>query len=74
MADEPASLILEQLRLIRADVTDIKRVQAEHGRVLDQHTATLREHTQTLDGLLGILGAMHSRLSRVEKHIGPAET
>ena len=73
MADEPTNLILEQLRLIRADVTDIKRVQAEHGRTLDQHTVTLREHTQTLDGLLSIMGAMHSRLSRVEKHLGLVE-
>jgi len=73
MADEPTNLILEQLRLIRTDVTDIKRVQAEQGRVLDQHTATLREHTQTLDGLLSIMGAMHSRLSRVEKHLGLVE-
>ena len=54
MADEPTNLILEQLRLIRADVADIKRVQAKQGHTLDQHTATLREHTQTLDGLLSI--------------------
>ena len=73
MADEPTNIILEQLRLIRGDVADIKRVQVEHGRVLDQHTATLREHTQTLDGLLSIMGAMHSRLSRVEKHLGLVE-
>ena len=73
MADEPTNLILEQLRLIRADVADIKRAQAEHGEILNQHTATLREHTQTLDGLLSIMGAMHSRLSRVEKHLGLVE-
>ena len=70
MADEPTSLILEQLRLIRADIADIKRVEAEHGEILNQHTATLREHTQVLDGLLSIMGAMHSRLSRVKKHLG----
>ncbi len=73
MADEPTNLILEQLRLIRADAGDIKRVQAEHGHVLDQHTATLREHTQVLDGLLSIMGAMYSSLSRVEKHLGLVE-
>ncbi|MGO8954520.1 MAG: hypothetical protein ACLPWS_00465 [Rhodomicrobium sp.] len=73
MADEPTNLILEQLRLIRADVADIKRVQAEQGHTLDQHTATLREHTQTLDGLLSIMGAIHSRISRVEKHLGLVE-
>ncbi len=73
MAEEPTSLILEQLRLIRADVADIKRVQAEQGQILDRHTATLREHTQTLDGLLSIMGAIHSRLSRVEKHLGLVE-
>lgn len=73
MSDEPTNLILEQLRLIRADIADVKRVQAEHGAVLDQHTATLREHTQTLDGLLSIMGAMHSRLTRVEKNLGLIE-
>ncbi len=70
MADEPTNLILEQLRLIRADVADIKRVQAVHGHILGEHTVTLREHTATLDGLLSITGAMHSRHSRVEKHLG----
>ncbi len=70
MTDGPENLILEQLRLIRADVADIKRVQGDQGHVLEQHTVTLREHTQTLDGLLSIMGAIHSRLSRVEKHLG----
>jgi len=73
MADEPTHLILEQPRLIRADVAEIKRVEAEQGRTLDQHTATLREQTQTLDGLLSIMSAMHSRLSRLERHLGLVE-
>ena len=66
-------MILEQLRLIGVDIGDIKRDLAEVKVVQDQHTATLREHTQTLDGLLSIMGAMHSRLSRVEKHLGLVE-
>jgi hypothetical protein len=70
MADEPTNLILEQLRLIRTDVAEMKRDLTEVKAVQNQHTATLREHTQTLDGLLSIMGAMHSRLSRVERHLG----
>ncbi|MGO9486959.1 MAG: hypothetical protein ACLPX9_20710 [Rhodomicrobium sp.] len=70
MADEPTSPILEQLRLIRADIADIKCDVAEVKAVQTHHTATLREHTQVLDGLLSIMGAMHSRLFRVEKHLG----
>ncbi len=73
MAEEPTNLILEHLRLIRADIADVKRVQAEHGQILAEHTATLREHSQVLDGLLSIMGSIHGRLSRVEKHLGLVE-
>jgi hypothetical protein len=73
MADEPTNLILEQLRLIRAEMADMKRDLTDVKTVQAQQTATLREHTQTLDGLLSIMGAMHSRLSRVEKHLGLIE-
>ncbi len=73
MADEPTNLILEQLQLTCADVADIKRVQAEQGHTPDQHTATLRERTLTLDGLFSIMGAIHRRLSQVEKHLGLVE-
>jgi len=73
MADEPTNLILEQLRLIRAELADMKRDLADVKSVQVQHTATLREHTQTLDGLLSIMGAIHGRLSRVEKHLGLIE-
>jgi hypothetical protein len=73
MADEPTNLILEQLRLIRADTAETKRDLGEVKVVQNQHTATLCEHTQMLDGLLSIMGAMHSRLSRVERHLGLVE-
>ncbi len=73
MADEPTNPIPEQLRLIRSDIADIKRVQSEHGDILNQHTATLREHTRVLAGLLSIMGAMHSRFSRAGKHLGLVE-
>ena len=51
---------------MKRDLAEVKAVQAEN-------TVTLREHTATLDGLLSIMGAMHSRLSRVEKHLGLVE-
>ncbi len=73
MADEPTNLILEQLRLMRADMADMKRDLTDVRAVQAQHTATLREHTQTLDGLLSIMGAIHSRLLRVEKPLGLVE-
>ena len=34
MADDPANLVLEHLRAIRADVHEIKTVQKEHGHKL----------------------------------------
>jgi hypothetical protein len=34
MADDPANLVLEHLRAIRADVHEIKTVQKEHGHRL----------------------------------------
>lgn len=34
MADDPASIVLEHLRAIRADVHEIKTVQKEHGHRL----------------------------------------
>jgi hypothetical protein len=73
MADEPTSLILEQLRLIRADAADIKHDLGEQRQILDRQTATLSEHTRTLDGLLSIAASMDSRLFRVEKHFGLVE-
>ena len=59
MADEPINLVLEQLRLIRADIAEIKHTQREHG-------AWLARLEQGEGLMLQMLQRVHERLDRAE--------
>jgi hypothetical protein len=64
VSDDVASLTLQLLREVRADVAEIKKVQADHSRILNEHGAAI-------SGLLDIIHAIHSRVSRIEKRDAP---
>lgn len=59
MADEPINLVLEQLRLMRADIAEIKHTLREHG-------AWLSRLEQGEGLILQMLQRVHDRLDRAE--------
>lgn len=69
MSGDVENLTLQLLREIRADVKDIKVELGEVKRVQAEHSMILREHGAAIGGLLDIMHAIHSRVSRIEKHI-----
>ncbi len=69
MTTEPENLTLQLLREIRAEVAEIKEVQSDHTTILREHSVVLGEHSAAMTGVLNIMQAIHSRVSRIEKHV-----
>ena len=66
MAGEPDNLVLEPLREIRAEIGEVRKVQAEHGERLghlEQRNDEIHETMYTIAGFATHANVRHERVS-----------